>query len=296
MKGSCGELYGNSTTTLETVLFTIVNVVIIIVASALNITILILIKTRHVLHKPSFVLLAALACSDLLMVCLPGTLYLAITLSGNSNNGTIQNATCYIISSITMNNVFLLCCITQDRYQLIKHSMDSRPYTTKRRVAVKIAFCMITSILFSSAFFIETIYDLSFTTLELLFMVWLGCFTYIIVYYFKLSRVVRSNRMNSLPLGPRDSNGESGRRAPSQHSNLNRSIFLLIASYVIAFFPAAVITSIRNVSYRYNLPPGKGATTATIWSMMFSLLNSVMDPLIYTYRSDAIGRELRKVC
>ena len=295
MNSTCGEFFGSLNSTTEKVLYTIIDISIFIVASVLNITILILIKTRPVLHRPSFVLLAALACSDLLMVCLPGTLYLAITLSDLSNNGTIKIATCYIISSMSVNNLLLLCCITHDRYQCIKHSMDGRPYTTKRRVAIKIAFCIIISMLFSSTFVIETIHDSPVTSLELLFAVMLGCFLYIIILYFKLFRVVRLNQVNNLQLGPRDSNENSIQRPPWRHINLNRSILLLVASYVFAFFPISIISILRNIFRRLNVPPNKLMVTSTVWSAAFSFSNSLMDPLIYSYRSDAIGRELRQV-
>ena len=295
MNSTCGELFGNLNSTMEKVLYTIINITVFIAASVLNITIIVLVKKRPVLHKPSFILLTALACSDLAMVCLTGTLYLAITLSDLSNNDTVKIATCYIISSITVNNLLLLCCITHDRYQAIKHSMDSRPYTTKRRAAVKIAFCIFTSMSFSTTFVIETIHDFWVTTLELLFAVMLGCFLYIIIIYFKLFRVVRLNRMDNLPLGPRESNESSIQRHHSCQSNLNKSISLLIASYIFAFFPVSIIAILRNVLYRLNAPPNKLIVSSTVWCTTFSLSNSLMDPLIYTYRSDAIGRELRWV-
>ena len=296
MSGSCGEFYGALNTAVEAILYTIIHIAIIIVASLLNITIIILIKTRPILHNPSFILLAALACSDLAMVCLSGTLYLTITLNGNSSGGTIKMATCYIISSITVNNLLLLCCITQDRYQCIKHSMDSRPYTTMRKAYVKIVFCLITSILVSSTFFIEAKYDLPFRADESLFIIISGSFLYIIVYYFKLSKAVKFNRINSTLWGQEDSNGGAVRRPPSCYSNLNKSIFLLVASYIVAYLPGAVTGSIRNISSRLNVAAPKGVVFATAWSATFSLSNSLMDPLVYSYRSDAIGKELRKVC
>ena len=293
MNGSCGEFYGAVRSTVETVFYTIINVTIIIVASVLNITIIVMIKTRPVLHKPSFILLGALACSDLAMVCMGGVLYLTTTLKGMPAEGAI--VTCVIISSINVNTLLLLCCITYDRYQCIKHSMDSRPYTSMRRVCIKIGLCITTSVIVSMTFYIESVYTLPFRTVEYLFIFILGCFFYITLYYIKLSRVIRRKRINSTIFGPQDSIGRYMGRIPSHHSNVNKSIFLLIASYIVAFFPGAVTGSIRNVSYRLNVQPPKDVIFATVWSATFSLSNSVMDPLIYTYRSDVMGRELRKV-
>ena len=173
--------------------------------------------------------------------------------------------------------------------------MDSRPYTSKRRVAMKITFCIVTSILFSSTFVIETIHNLPFRTVELLFCLIPGCFLYIVVYYFKLSKVVRLNQMNNLPLGPQDASDNPAQRPPSRHLALNKSIFLLIASSIVAYSPTSVTAIIQNISYRLNIQPSKGTMVAIVWGTTFSFSNSVMDPLIYTYRSDAIGRELVRV-
>ena len=173
--------------------------------------------------------------------------------------------------------------------------MDSRPYTSKRRVAIKIAFCITTSILFSSTFVIETKYNLPFRMTELFFSLITGCFLSIVVYYFKLSRAVKLNQMNNLPLGPQEPNDNSVRRPHSHQLALNRSIFLLVSLYIIAYFPIRVTAIIQNVSYRLNIQPSKGTIVAIVWGTTFSFSNSVMNPLIYTYRSDAIGREMRMV-
>ena len=296
MNGSCGELYGVLNTTIEAVLYGLVNIVLIIVASLLNISILFLIKTRSILHQPSFTLLAALACADLATVCICGTLYLAIALRGVSEDGTIEMVNCVITSSATINNLLLLCCITHDRYLCIKHSISSRPYTTQRRIAVKIALCILVSCTFSSTFYIEAVYSLPFRTVELLFCIVSGCFLYITLYYRKLSCVVKRHQMSSLPLGPENSNSGLVRRAPSRQSNLNRSIFLLVAAYVFAFIPTSITAIIRNILYRLSMPQSHGLKIAIMWCTTFSFSNALMDPLIYACRSDAIGRELRKVC
>ena len=287
MNGSCGELYGVLNTTIEAVLYGLVNIVLIIVASLLNISILFLIKTRSILHQPSFTLLAALACADLATVCICGTLYLAIALRGVPEDGTIEMVNCVITSSATINYLLLLCCI--------KHSISSRPYTTQRRIAVKIALCILVSCAFSSTFYIEAVYSLPFWTVELLFCIVSGCFLYITLYYRKLSCVVKRHQMSSLPLGPEDSNSGLVRRAPSHQSNLNRSIFLLVAAYVFAFIPSSITAIIRNILYRLSMPQSDGLKIAIMWCTTFSFSNALMDPLIYACRSDAIGRELRKV-
>ena len=295
MIGSCREMYGTLDTTIEIVFFTLTNVIIIIFASVLNISIIFLMKTRSVLRQPSFFLLAALACTDLIMACIGGILYLTITLKGISKDGKIETATCFITSSFMVNNILLLCCITYDRYQCIKCSMDSRPYTTRRQVAVKIVICLIASLILSCTFYVETVYYLRIRTIELIFMLTIGCFCYIAMYYFKLSRLVRANQIHNLALQPQDSNDSTMRRTPPRNTNLNKSILLLVIAYIVAFVSTSITAIIRNSKYRFKVAPSKAAILATLWSMTFMFSNAVIDPLIYTYRSDAIGRELRKV-
>ena len=294
MLGSCKEMYGTFDTSLEKVLFTLVNIVIITTASVLNISVIFLIKTRSVLHQPSYLLLAALACTDLIMACAGGTLYIVVTLKGTSNDGKIETTTCFITSSFMVNNILLLCCITHDRYQCIKFSMDSRPYTTKRRTGFKIALCLVTSLILSFTFYIETVYYMRIRTIEMTIILTLACFCYIAIHYFKLSRLVRANQVDNLALRSRDANDNMIRSA-SPTTNLNKSILLLVLAYTVTFLSTGIAASIRNGYYRLKISPSKAAILTTVWSMTFMFSNAVMDPLIYTYRSDAIGKELRKV-
>ena len=295
MIGSCGDLYGSLDTTPERILYAIINVALIIVASILNISIIVLIRTRPILHQPSFFLLAALACTDLALISICGTMYLAIALSGLSKDGAIEMVNCVVTSSATINNLLLLCCITHDRYLCIKHSMSSRPYTTQRRVIVKIAVCVLTSLLLSLMFYIETVYSIRWRNVELIFLFTIVCFSYIAVFYFKLSRLVRANQVSNSALRSHSSNDDSMRRVPSRQSNLNRSILLLIGFYVVAYLPLTVSTIIRNALGRFKMMSSRGPLIASVWCMTLLFATSVMDPIIYTYRSDAIGRELRKV-
>ena len=89
---SGGDFYGTVDTLTENVRYAIVNVVLIIVASMLSISIIVLIKARPMLDQPSFIFLAALACSNLAMVWISITLYVAIALRGVSQDGTIERA------------------------------------------------------------------------------------------------------------------------------------------------------------------------------------------------------------
>ena len=275
--------------------FAIVNAAIIIVAAVLNFFIVYLIKTRSVLHQPSFILLAALSCSDLAMVCVSGTLYLAIALRGVSTDGNIEMVTCYITTTIATNILLILCCITHDRYQCIKHSMDSEPYTTTRKVAVKIVLCIVTSFICSSVFIIEYHYKLPVRAVESFSIVTSGGMSYINVYYVKLSRLVKANTVTRLRLGTSTSARNLARRVSSPSSNVNKSILLLVAAFVISILPFGVTTAVRNILHRLDITPNKGFMIATLWFSTLSFSNSMINPLIYAYRCDSFGRELRKV-
>ena len=294
MELSCHEHYGTLNTTVEKVIYALINVVVIFVASFLNITVISIIKTRAVLHQPSFILIAALACSDLSMVMVSGTIYAAVILSGGTSNCGLEIATCCLTSTIAANSILLLCCITHDRYQCIKNSRTSRPYTTKKKAFIKIVSCISTSMIFSLVFYIETIHKLPFRAVEILSALMFSCFVYIIIYYIKLVKIVKANKVIILPGGPQNPTADSRRQIPSYLFNLNRSIFMLILSYAVAYFPVTIIFMIQIVLHRMNIPPNHTAT-AFIWCTTFGYLNALLDPLIYAYRSDAIGRELRKV-
>lgn len=283
MRNSCDELFGSIEETWQMVLYVIIFAVLITLSTIFNSAVLVLIIKKPVLHRPSFVLIAALACSDLMMALGPGTIYLVITLLGKSKNCTVEIVTCCITSAIASTTVLLLCCITHDRYVCIRDCRKQTPHTTRRKVYAKIAVCCLVSSLVSSLFYIETIVHLPLRAVEILSCLMFGSFVHIIVHYMKLSRNLSLQQ------------GRAGYKMNSHRTNVNYSIVMLVSTFLVAYSPITIIFLVHIFTYRMHLETNKKAVFAFLWCSLLGYFNSVIDPVIYAYRSDAIGREIRRV-
>lgn len=290
---SCEELYSVLNTKWEKAVYMIVNVTVIFVATVFNVTVITLILMRATLHQPSLVLIAALACSDLAMASVAGTLYVVITMMDGSENCRLEIATCCVTSAIASTTVLLLCCITHDRYLCIRDCRKVVSPRTKTQVAVQAVVCTLVAFSLSSLFYLETIYELPVRAVEILSILMFGCFAYIVIYYMMLSKSLRVEQRPELRANRSETH--RGRRAPSFRSNLNISIAMLVVSYAVSYFPATIIFMVQIFSYRMHAKPNKIGAVAFVWCSTFGYINAMLDPIIYAYRSDAIGRELRQV-
>ena len=87
-----------------------------------------------------------------------------------------------------------------------------------------------------------------------------------------------------------EQNGILSRR----RSSINSSIIMLVGSFACAYFPFAIVFTIQTINERVFQTMDPGASHAFVWANTFGYLNAVIDPMIYAFRCDPIGKELRK--
>eukprot|EP00112_Aurelia_sp_Birch-Aquarium-sp1_P025134 Seg821.17 transcript_id=Seg821.17/GoldUCD/mRNA.D3Y31 product="alpha-2 adrenergic receptor" protein_id=Seg821.17/GoldUCD/D3Y31 len=79
-----------------------------------------------------------------------------------------------------------------------------------------------------------------------------------------------------------------------RRSSINSSIIMLVASFAFAYFPFAIVFTIHTINERVFGKTDLRVSHAFVWANSFGYLNAVIDPLIYAFRCDPIGKELRK--
>ena len=104
----------------------------------------------------------------------------------------------------------------------------------------------------------------------------------------KQNRQERAQRRNHRETDRRK--GASSRR----RSSINSSIIMLIGSFAFAYFPFAIVFTIHTINERVFGKTDSRVSHAFVWANSFGYLNAVIDPLIYAFRCDPIGKELRK--
>ena len=293
MANACVELYSSLTTTFEQVIYVTINMIIIISATILNSIIIHIIRSNARFSESWLYLFGALACSDLLMVAVSETLYVAIVIFGPSKSCVPETLCCWMTGTFTGTTMLLLCLITRERYLCVKS--NQRAYTGSANRKVHAALCLVASSIVSMTFIIETKYVLPFEAIEILSLLVLTCFTTIIVYYVRLRRVVKLHQIEMVRQRARL---RVTTKIPIQTTNdlslLNRSIFFLAASYALAYIPVTVLFLLQIVQHRVFKRTTSHLAPLFVWLSVCGYLNSIIDPLIYAFRCDPIGKEIRK--
>ena len=90
-------------------------------------------------------------------------------------------------------------------------------------------------------------------------------------------------------------NTEKQKGTPSRRrSSINSSIIMLVGSFAFAYSPFAIVFTIHTINERVFGKTDSRVSHAFVWANSFGYLNAVIDPLIYAFRCDPIGKELRK--
>ena len=80
----------------------------------------------------------------------------------------------------------------------------------------------------------------------------------------------------------------------SRRSSINSSIIMLVGSFAFAYFPFAIVFTIHTINDRVFGKTDSRVSHAFVWANSFGYMNAVIDPLIYAFRCDPIGKELRR--
>eukprot|EP00112_Aurelia_sp_Birch-Aquarium-sp1_P025133 Seg821.16 transcript_id=Seg821.16/GoldUCD/mRNA.D3Y31 product="Dopamine D2 receptor" protein_id=Seg821.16/GoldUCD/D3Y31 len=84
------------------------------------------------------------------------------------------------------------------------------------------------------------------------------------------------------------------RNSPRRRSSINSSIIMLVGSFAVAYFPFAIVFTMHTINERVFQKLDPRVSHAFVWANTFGYLNAVIDPMIYAFRCDPIGKELRK--
>ena len=260
-----------------------------------NSLVIYLVWRKATLRSPTYLLMSFLALSDLLTSLFGQTSYcISLTI--------LEDLPCNLVRAIAFMNVancasslLLLSLIARDRYLHVSKRQSYCDYTNNRfAVTVSIA-CYLLGMTVASLFtFDNRIIQISST---FVFAV-LGSssFMFICLKSRQITRIVQdhikqiqANRQNTSA-----SQHAALKRSFNMEKSVNKAIFSVISLFFVSWTPVIILMTIFTVNNIRNNPITDGYRVAFVWGSTVSYLNGALNHVIYSYRSDAIGREIRK--
>ena len=299
----CKEYYHQLTSNTERAFYCVVTSLVIIPGVVENAVVIYTILSKPKLHTPAYCLNAALAMSDFSIACIGGTFYVLIIALGGSEGGhcVLKTGFLFVHGTLSITTALLLVAITRDRYLSFKSIASSKKHATVKKNIVLALACFFVSMMLVSTLFIELHYSI-FSGREIFSAVLFTAFIVIAIYYEKLRKMVKQRAKPHLA---REGTGLSSisqldtKQLRScqckRFASVNASIIMLVGSYAFAYLPFAILFAVHTVNQRIFDKLDEEVSHAFVWANTFGYLNAIIDPLIYAFRCDPIGRELRRV-
>eukprot|EP00112_Aurelia_sp_Birch-Aquarium-sp1_P012525 Seg2632.4 transcript_id=Seg2632.4/GoldUCD/mRNA.D3Y31 product="Melanocyte-stimulating hormone receptor" protein_id=Seg2632.4/GoldUCD/D3Y31 len=299
----CKEYYHPITSKIEMIFYCVVTSLVIIPGVLENAVVVYTIISKPRLHTPAYCLNAALAISDLSISFIGGSCYLLVIAMGGSEGGhcVLKTGFLFVHGTLSITTALLLVVITRDRYLSFKNITSKKQHATVKKNIVVALACFFVSMMLVSTLFIELYYSV-FSGREIFAALLFTAFVVIAIYYQKLRKLVKKHAKVQLAreetflttISQPDTKQQRDRRS-KRFASVNASIVMLVGSYAFAYLPFAILFAVHTVNQRIFNRVDEEVSHAFVWANSFGYLNAVVDPLIYAFRCDPIGKELRKV-
>lgn len=162
------------------------------------------------------------------------------------------------------------------------------------QVALLVVCCWTIGLAVASTFMLtgDVLEYLGFATFS---SVQLFSFTYIVVMYAKIQRIVAKHYKRVRVLSSADDMPSSQTaRDLSREKSHNRTLLMLLALFIIVWFPFMIILIIGTVYQARRELPGAWLRTGFVWTAILTYVNGAINPLIYAVRYKEIGSEMKK--
>ena len=260
-----------------------------------NSLVIYLVWVKHSLRSPTFFLISFLAMSDLLTSLLGQTSYCTSLVLLNDVSCAMDKAIAFIHVTSCSSSISLLSLIARDRYLHVSKRQDYHGHTSNRfAITASIAcyvFGMTVAILFT---FEDRTVKISSTFAFA--AIGTSSFVFICIKSRQITRIVKDHvkRMQANRQHASASEQIALMRSCNIEKSANKSIFSVIILFFVSWTPVIILMIIFTVHNVLNEPIADGYRVAFGWASTFSYLNGALNPIIYAYRCDAIGREIRK--
>ncbi len=297
---SCFKLALLLTDTTSKVIFILINTTVIMTSVFANGIVMFVIITRQQLHQPTYYLIFSLAFSDFMIALFAQSSYTTVVALHETIPCINKRIITFLHGTSFSTSVMLLCVISRDRWLHVAKGLRYNEYTSNKQVIIISVACWLIGFGVGIPFCFEGTFILILGGVGFIVNV-IACFTAICIINVKVYRLVKShfNEMenNRQAAGPADAvqrtRSQQNKERAKVEQSVNRSILAVVMVYSIAWLPSIVIMATAVVEKLKNNDLNPRFKKASLWTFTLSYFNGAVNPFIYAYRCDDIGRNIR---
>ena len=293
---TCVKLCIQLTGWISQTVFIASNLVLFVLSITGNSLVMYLVWTKSALRLPTYILMSFLALSDISTSLFGQLSYsISITLYSDISCTVDKTITFFHLSSCTC-SLLLLSLIARDRYLHVSKKQDYSNYTSIKFSIIASILSYLLGMIVASLF---TFDDLAIKISSSLAFATLGTssFIFICIKARQINRIVfdHNQRMQATCRANSILQEDASIRYKNFEKAVNRSIFSVIILFFVSWTPVIVLMAIFSVHIFFNNPISDDYRIALVWASTVFHLNGAFNPIIYGYRCDAIGQQIRRI-
>ena len=192
--------------------------------------------------------------------------------------------------------VYCFSLIARDRYLRVSKRQNYLDYTSNRFAITASLACYLVGILVASLFFFhDRIIQISSTFAAA--VVAPSSFIYICLKSRQVIKIVKDHvqQMQANRQNTSASELSAFTRSFNIEKSVNKSLISVIILFFVSWTPSIILMATFTAHHVLNEPIPDGYRIAFVWGSTVGYLNGALNPIIYSYRYDAIGREIRRM-
>ena len=277
-------------------IFIAVNSVLFTFSVIGNSTVIYLVWSKAALRLPTYLLMSFLALSDLLTSLFGQLLFvISLIISKDDLSCFLNKASTFMNVANCTSSLLLLSLIARDRYLFLSTPRRYFEHTSNRfAAAASIASNLFGMIVASLITLDERNMKISGTIAFAVLVV--SSFTFICLKSTQIKTIVKDHirHMETNFQNTTELERIADKRSFTIEKSVNRSIFSIIILFFVSWTPIFVLAIILAVKRIQNASITYGYRVAFNWALTAVYLNSALNHLMYSYRCDAIGLEIRR--
>ncbi|XP_065069624.1 trace amine-associated receptor 13c-like [Rhopilema esculentum] len=255
-----------------------------------GVCILTFIKTRS-LHSPANFLVGALCMSDFIVGLVVQPFYLAMLITMQTSSVSFEGywqRTDFVMVLFNGFSVFLAYLVTLDRYLAICYPLRYYTMVTIKRYVLMVFVASLTALIGALA----VLYDRAayYYGSAMIYII----FAQFVVFYGLIYNAIRQQRNRITVLGSIDGESRSVVRKQKAEKDKAYTIGILLVIFFLCNFPGTVIFMIaKGTNELCNWTAVE--IKMHMWSFWLFLLNSSINPIIYSLRSKEFRRATKRL-